>query len=292
MYKAVMVPLDGSRFAESALPLAVGLAQRAGADLHLLMVAEPSGPTARACEEYLLGTAEWLAPDFCGEVTTVVRAGNIVDKVLDELRACEADATVMATHGRGGLSRVWLGSITTGFLHETDKPLILVRPEGGDGSETAVHSGFAKLLIPLDGTELSERVLAYATEFGGLFDAAYHLTRVVSPPIQFDTPYGPTSVDVTTELLKTAKRSAFDYLEACAEPMRAKGLTVSLSVSVDAQPGRGILEAIEAEGCDSIAMATHGRLGLVRAFLGSVADKVLRGTDVPLLLYRLDSMTG
>ena len=58
MYEQVMVPLDGSRFAESALPLAVRLAQRAGADLHLLMVAEPSGPTAVECEEYLLRTAE------------------------------------------------------------------------------------------------------------------------------------------------------------------------------------------------------------------------------------------
>jgi nucleotide-binding universal stress UspA family protein len=286
MYQKIMVPLDGSRFAESALPLAVRLAQRSGAELHLVMIAEPSGPTAVDCEKYLDKVADRLAEDHDRTASKSVRAGNIVEMLLAEGDDSGADVTVLATHGRGGLSRAWLGSVATGFLHETDRPLILVRPGAKEASDPVVHWGFAKLLIPLDGTDLSEQVLAHATNFGELFDAEYHLTRVVIPPVDIGSPYVPPSVDVSAEIVETAKGSARDYLDRCAEPMRSRGLRVTVSVAVHAQAGAGILEVAEAEGCDSIAMATHGRTGLSRAFLGSAADKVLRGTRVPLLLYR------
>lgn len=292
MYQSIVVPLDGSRFAETALPLATRLSQRAASKLHLVMIAEPSGPTARECEEYLGRVAERVGEDYLGEVTTAVRAGNIVEKLVEEVESSGGDATVMATHGRGGLSRMWVGSIATGFLHETHKPLILVRPEPGDGSAPVVHWGFAKLLVPLDGSELSERVLAHATAFGQTFDAAYHLTRIVIPPVDVATPYTPPGADVTAALLETTMEAATEYVENRAAPLRESGLTVTTSVRIDTQAGRGILEVAEEQACDSIAMATHGRVGLSRAFLGSAADKVLRGAHVPLLLYRPDSIPG
>lgn len=292
MYQCIMVPLDGSRFAETALPLATRLSQRAGSRLHLVMIAEPSGPTSKDCEAYLKTVADRLAQDYPGDVTRAVKVGNIVEKLVEEREESGGDATVMATHGRGGLSRMWLGSIATGFLHHTRKPLVLVRPEPGDGSEPVVHWGFAKLLVPLDGTERSERVLAHAIEFGRTFAAKYHLVRVVIPPVDVATPYAPPSVDVTTALLDTARQTAAQYLEECAAPLREHGLTVTTSVGIDTQAGRGILQAVEEHACDSIAMATHGRVGLSRAFLGSAADKVLRGAHVPLLLYRPESISA
>lgn len=292
MYQRIVVPLDGSRFSETALPLATRLSQRAGSELHLVTIAEPSGPTAQQCEEYLSKVVERVAADCGGKVTTAVRAGNIVEKLLAEVESSSADATVMATHGRGGLSRVWLGSIATGFLHETDKPLILVRPESGDGSEPVVHWGFAKLLIPLDGSELSELVLGYAIEFGAAFGADYHLTRIVIPPVDVASPYTPPSIDVTSSLIQASEKIAAEYLEERAAPLRERGLKVTTSVGIETQAGRGILEAVEQQACDSIAMATHGRVGLTRTLLGSAADKVLRGADVPLLLYRPASIPG
>lgn len=291
MYQRIAVPLDGSRFAETALPLATRLSQRAGSRLHLIMIAEPSGPTAQECEEYLARVAERIKEDYAGEVTTAVRAGNIIEMLVDEVAVSGADATVLATHGRGGLSRMWLGSIATGFLHETDKPLILVRPEPEASLTPTVHWGFAKLLIPLDGSDLSERVLAHAIEFGQTFAASYHLTRIVIPPVDVATPYAPPSVDVTAALLQTTEEAAAAYVEQCAVPLRERGLTVTTSIRIDTQAGRGILAVAGEEACDSIAMATHGRVGLSRAFLGSAADKVLRGAHVPLLLYRPDTLT-
>ncbi len=150
--------------------------------------------------------------------------------------------------------------------------------------------GFTKLLVPLDGTELSEGVLVYATELGQMFDTSYHVVRIVSPPVDVGSPYVPPSVDVTSEMLTQAVRTAEEYVANRAERLREGGRAVTTSVVVDTQPGRGILAVAEAEGCDAIAMATHGRLGLSRAFLGSAADKVLRGARVPLLLYRPGSL--
>jgi len=213
-----------------------------------------------------------------------------VPALLDESAATEGDLMVMATHGRGGVSRMWLGSVASGYLHQTQEPLVLVRPERGDASEPVVHWGFARMLVPLDGSALSERVLGHATEFGSMFDASYRLTRVVSPPVDVGAPYAPTGIAVSPELLDAAVEAAEQYLEGQAEALRAKGLKVTTAVRVGGQPGPGILEEAEASGCDSIAMATHGRVGITRAVLGSTTDKVIRGASVPMLVYRPENV--
>ena len=294
MYKNIMVPLDGSLFAEAALPLALRLSRRAGVGLHLVTVVDPlvpigapdPGVATDAGRSYLGDVAERIFREAGGPTTTGVPEGPVVEALQAETVAHGADAVVMATHGRGGLSRTWLGSVAMGFLHETDRPLILVRPQAGGDPVSMVHWGFAKLLIPLDGSELAERALSHATEFGELFAASYHLTRILSHPPLWGSSGVADPDETREELLEPAKGSAVEYLESHAESMRERGLSATISVGVDAQPGRGILAVVEKEGCDSIAMATHGRSGLGRALLGSAADKVVRGTRVPILLYR------
>ena len=88
------------------------------------------------------------------------------------------------------------------------------------------------------------------------------------------------------KIVEDAKQGSAEYLEAHAERLRRRGFRVTTSVAVDAQPGHGVLSEADAVGSDVIAMATHGRTGLSRAILGSAADKVLRGTHAPLLLFR------
>jgi nucleotide-binding universal stress UspA family protein len=292
MYERIVVPLDGSTFAECALPLAERVARRSGAELRLVTVAEPSGPAASELERYLAAVAERIADGEPKAITTAVRTGGVVQGLLDEGAGSGTNLTVMATHGRGGLSRLWLGSVASAFLHETDRPLLLVRPENGDASAPVVHWGFAKLLVPLDGSDLSERVLEHAAQFGGMFDASYHLVRIVNPPVDIGSPYQPTGVNVSPELLEAAVATAEDYLASEAEVLRSHGLEVTTAVRVGGQAGRGILEEVEEAGCDSIAMATHGRVGISRAVLGSAADKVLRGARVPVLLYRPENVSS
>lgn len=295
MYRQILVPLDGSAFAEAALPLALEISRRTGADMHLVTVLEPvtsfayEGWEDAAVEwsrKYLDDVLERTEGQGGGAIDHAVLNGHTVETLQKEAEAREADLVVMASHGRGALSRMWLGSVADGFVRQTHLPVVLVRPEeDAEPVEDFTHS-FETLLIPLDGSELSESAMEHATEFGELFDSAYHLTRVVSYPVDIASPYLPHTAQLNQQVMEDAKRGAADYLESRAEGMRRRGLRVTTSVVVDAQAGQGIIAETEAVGADIVAMATHGRKGISRVVLGSAADKVLRGIHVPLLLHR------
>lgn len=295
MYRQIMVPLDGSKFAETALPLALTLSRKTGAPLHLVTVIEPvpafayedwSTAAEEWTREYLAKLTEEVASRAGGAVTSEVLTGHVVDALQAEAGKKDADLVVMASHGRGAVSRVWLGSVADRFVRNTDRPVLLVKPDEDDHPALDAPAAFDSLLVPLDGSELSESALAHATEFGELFGSAYHLTRVVAYPVDLASPYLPHTAQMNQAVLDEAKERAAEYLEAHAERMRKRGLRVTTSITVDAQAGHGILLEADAVECNGIAMATHGRKGLTRALLGSTADKVLRGTHLPLLLYR------
>ena len=295
MYERIMVPLDGSTFAEAALPLALTLSRHTGAALHVVTVLEPTtsfayeGWEAAALEwsrEYLAGLEERIADSAGGPVLTSVLCGHTLEQLLRAANERQVDVVVMATHGRGALSRLWLGSVADAFARHADRPVILVRPDEDASAPEAYQESFKTLLVPLDGSELSESALSHAVDFGELFDAAYHLTRAVVQPFDLASPYLPHTVQLNHEIVEEAKKHAAAYLEGHAERLRRHGMSVTTSVVVDGQPGGGVLGEAEAVGADAIALATHGRSGIDRALLGSTADKVVRGTHLPVLLYR------
>lgn len=294
MYRQIMVPLDGSRFAESVLPIALSLSRRTGASIHVVTVQEPipsfaydEWETAAGewSEAYLKSVLERFRTKAGGEMTTRLLTGHVVESLEAEAEERSVDVVVMATHGRGAFSRAWLGSVADAYLHRTERPVLLVRPEG---DEAPAPEDFAvkRILVPLDGTDISESALDYAIEFGSLFGAEYHLVRVVPYPMQFTSPYLPHTMQMNQQFVTEAKAAADEYLEAQAGRMRERDLSVSFCTVVVPQPGHGILSELDEAGCDFLAMATHGRAGLTRAILGSTTDKVIRGTHVPILLHR------
>lgn len=295
MYKQILVPLDGSAFAESALPLALEVSRRTGAAVHLATVLEPvtsfayegwEGAAVEWSNQYLEDVVARIGDRAGGEVTAGVLSGHTVEMLQGEVEARNADIVVMASHGRGAISRAWLGSVADGFVRQADVPVLLVRPPEDAKPQTDFEETFETLLIPLDGSELSEVAMQHATEFGELFDSAYHLTRIVSYPVDIASPYLPHTAQLNQQIMEDAKTGAAEYVEAHAENMRRRGLRVTTSVAVHPQAGQGILSEADEVGAEMVAMATHGRGGLSRAILGSATDKVLRGLQHPLLLYR------
>jgi nucleotide-binding universal stress UspA family protein len=295
VYKQILVPVDGSTFAEAALPLALALSGKTGSGVHVVSVVEPipafayeewEAAAREWSQDYLENVAERVRPEAGGEVTTALRSGHVVETLLTEADVSHADLIVMSTHGRGALSRAWLGSVADAIMRQARIPVVFVRPREARAPAAEAPGGFETILVPLDGSDVSESALEYATELGELFGSAYHLTRVVAYPLDIASPYLPYTVQMNQNILADAKAVAAEYLEEHADRMRRRGLRVTTSVTVDAQAGHGILSEAEAVGCDLIAMATHGRTGMGRLVLGSAADKVLRGTHVPLLLYR------
>jgi nucleotide-binding universal stress UspA family protein len=301
MSKRIVVPLDGSVFAEHALPIAARLARAAGAQLHLVQVHETAlgfyanrmatfdarwDETLRTQEaEYLRSAANRCALHEGVVARTELLEGAVPAAISRFAVDLDAALLVMTTHGRGGISRAWVGSVANALVRRAEVPVLLIRPHREQvtwESSTPLHH----MLIPLDGSPLSESVIDHALAIGQLTDASFTLLRVV-PPVPalgaFDSPlvfveHGATPAESLAEATR--------YLENIAEPLRAHGLRVNVDTVVHSTPALAIQDYAATSAIDSIAMATHGRGGWSRVALGSVADRVTRETMLPILLVR------
>lgn len=299
MYRTVLVPLDGSRFAEHALPMAMGIARRARARLLLAHVRQPAtidgltsfylvgGPGDGDAERaYLRGAHERVAVAVGAATDSILLDGPVSDALHELAVRAAADLVVMATHGHGPLSRFWLGSIADQLVRRLPMPLLLQRPEEGAVDltrEPALH----QILVPLDGSERAEKALAPATALGALWGAQYVLTRVLSPvPIVGWDLAGYSTGALDLPEMERRQAEAHAYLDKVAARLRARSLRVRTSVLVHKHAAVGLLEDAQTQGADLIALATRGRGGFKRLLLGSVADKVVRGASTPVLVFR------
>lgn len=294
MFRQVMVPLDGSAFAEAALPLARALAARDGAILELVTVHEPVPTFAQAdwessarewSEHYLNEVTRRLGDLSSSTLRSTVLSGPVAEE-LEEHAEEGADVLVMATHGRGALTRAWLGSVADHFVRHSPCPVLLIRPTEGASVSLGESPEIYRIVVPLDGSDFSETVLGHAAGFARLFDASLVVAQVVAYPIEIASPYLPHTVQMNQRVVDDAKASSVAYLERVASKLREDDIEVEIAVEVDTQPGHGILRIVEDSGADMVAMATHARRGVSRAFLGSTADKVVRGTHHPVFLHR------
>lgn len=310
MYRSLLVPLDGSDFGEHALPLALGLSRRLGAALQVLRVHEPiegvyggalggyyDERTDREMQQrdrdYLDAVVQRLAAVADIPPSSVLLDGPVADSIGRHAAATKADLLVMTTHGRGPLARFWLGSVADALVRQASIPIMVVRPQ-----EAAPHLAqeplVRRMLIPLDGSELAEQILEPALALGAATKAEYTLLRVVKQMTSVSyAPASRTVSELRESLLKQLQeldrqnwREADAYLTRKAELLRARSLTVHTRVVSHEQVATAILDDARTHAADLIALATQGRGGLKRLLLGSVADKVLRGATIPILLYR------
>jgi nucleotide-binding universal stress UspA family protein len=297
--KRVMVPLDGSSFAEGAVGPALELCGRLGAELHLVQVHEFRIPTMYAdawltvdpdLQTQLRLDEEGYLRDFaarCQERAGVrVQHELLEGQVTDALSRYAEDATidliVMTTHGRGGISRAWLGSVADSLIRYSTAPILLLRPSP-DGGMVRLDGYVRRLLIPLDGTSLSERILEPALQLARLFNAPTTLLHVAPPPnlgIRMRAP------EAAVEAARVEAEQARVYMDDVTTRLRQGGLTAETRIRAHAVAAAAILEEAATVDGTLIAMATHGRSGWARVALGSVADKVLRGAEGPVLLFR------
>jgi nucleotide-binding universal stress UspA family protein len=294
MYRSLLVPLDGSAFAEHALPFAASIARRAGAALQVVHAHVPVtnlyisselvgdltlDATIRENEvAYLDGVVKRLAENIPVRASRTLVDGLIAGALHEQALAVGADLVVMATHGRGPLSRFWLGSVADTLVRRLPMPILLVRPQE-ETPNLATDVTVRRILIPLDGSDLAEQILEPATELGCLTQAEYTLIRVVEP-------FVPPPHQLPGPLFDQLAREAQTYVDGVAERLRGRSLRVETHVVMNRFAATAILDEARVHATDLIAMKTHGRGGLARLLLGSVADKVLRGALTPVLLHR------
>jgi nucleotide-binding universal stress UspA family protein len=301
MYRTLMTPLDGSVFSEYAIPLALTIARRADATLHLVHVGTAPVPpeTFRRMQAdgddislhaqgrlYLDQLADSLAARWQIPIVATVLDGPVVPTLDAYAREVCADLVVMTTHGRSALMRMALGSVADALVRALPVPVLLTRPraEALDLLESVHEDACERILLPLDGSALAEEAIEPALALGMLFDAEYLLLQAIDPPL-LDyalTPYAPVADQRTLDAWREA---ASAYLDRVAERLRARKLRVRTQVALG-NPAAAIAETVRDQPCELIVLATHGRGGLARVVLGSTTDTVLHALHTPLLVVR------
>lgn len=293
MLKTILLPLDGSPLAERARSYAAVLARRSGASITLVQAVQAYTPlgmdpseaqveVTQCAEEYLNAAAERLGADGL-KTDTHVYYDEPIPAILDAAGRQHADLIVMSTHGRGGIARMLYGSVADQVLRRSTIPVLVVPSIVEHAWPT---DGTLSLLVPLDGSELAEEALPTVALLSDAFSVRLTLLRVVQPTIS--TLYGPGQAYVPfDEELEVA--AAKRYLELEAGRLSARGHDVKTLVAVG-EPTRVIGDVTRDLRIDLVAMATHGKSGLSRLILGSVATATLRHTTAPLLLVRPASM--
>ncbi len=293
MFNTITVPLDGSALSEAAIPFAVGMANTLGSSIQVLVVKEPEDRhSLHMFEGYarsIVESARQMSTAHVGvseakpvQVTPVVLSGSPATAILEHTETGNVDLIVMAAHGRSGVTNWALGSVADKVIRASQTPVMLVRVSEGDGLETKPR-GFSRILVPLDTSRGSEVVLPLVEELGTRYSAEIHLVHTFEHEI----------VEYTHEgwvQLNKDKASSEHYIRDVADKLSARGISVQSKVMQKMGGTPGIANSImwyaDEIGADLVAMATHGRSGVSRWFLGSVTERVLRGGTTPLLIIR------
>ncbi len=292
----LLVPLDGSHLAEAALPIAARLAEACGADVTLLHVIEKAAPSSihgephlarkADAEAYLAGLARELAEGGRAVDYHVheVPVGDVARSIAGHADEQESDIVVVCTHGGGDLRRGLFGSIAQRVLQICRRPVLLVRTERAP----AVHPPFepATIMVALDATAAAERALPPASLLARALGSQLRLVMVVPTLGTVGGEREPQAAllpATTRRLLDVREEQAAAYLDGLVESLRTAGVPSVGEVRRGAPVAELAADAAE-HGDGLVVAATHGRAGLQAIWSTSVATRLLKRTDAPILL--------
>jgi len=291
-----MVPVDGSAFSREAVFHGLRLAEKNAAQLRLVRVCSTpmvlGGPDTAILEgkvwsserDSMLAQLYRLAAECRAnahvDVIATLEDGPIADALRGHALRHSVDLIVMATHARKGIARVWLGSVADRLIRETGIPVLAVRPPSL-ATEIASGPSFKRILVALDGSALAEKSLKPALVLASLEQAEITLLRVVNsedhiPAGEMHASIGParaTDVD-----------DAQRYLAGLTVMLAEHRVSMHSAVVIAADIPRAILGFAETHGSDLVAIATHGRGGVARVVIGSVADRVMTEGGISTLV--------
>ncbi len=304
MFKQILVPLDGSTRAEQSLPVAARLARVSNGSIVLIRVATfpidygggyTQAPllTEQVIETELDNVDDYLKKVATSEalagigIKTEVMFGQPLQDILAVVESRRVDLIVICSHGRTGLKRWALGSVAQALAHQSTVPLLVLResapaPAFTIGAKTQPVCG----LVALDGSPFAETALipaanlvaALAAPGEGVLHLAHVITHVGDEAQQNAKTY---ITGVTEQLQKKLNHLNLAITWSLLQDKDVAGAIVDLAEHGDVRAGTE-----QVHGCDLIAMSTHGRGGLERLMMGSVTERVLHGTKLPMLIVR------
>lgn len=294
MFTHLLCPLDGSRPAEAALPVAACVAEKSGARVTLLHVLEHAAPASVHGEHHLTQKEE--AEAYLRETTTRFfpksvcvdwhvheeRPRRIEDGLVAHVRELGCDMFVMCTHGRVRVrDRLW-GDMAQRIIRERIAPLLLLKPDA-DG---VVPMPFRKILVPLDGEHEHEHGLALGADLARLCEAALALLTVIPTSGVLrdeDAITGTFLPNATEAMLELREKNAVAYLQTHVGRLCESGTRVSGSVT-HGDPAKCIIGLVAETGTDLVVLGTHGKAGTHAFWSGSLTPRLLRRVKASFLL--------
>jgi len=282
MYSKILVPLDGSKLAEQVLPYAQMLAGAFGAALTLLQVTDPDArlpfTLSQSAGDYLKYTASGLSPLPVGVLEKIGKPAE----VIVDLAKTDADGLIaMVTHGVTGPRRWILGSVASKVVQSAENPILLIRA----AQAAPTSPTFKRVIVPLDGSGVAERALPHARMLAGKLNLELVLVRTYSLPpdiyLVADGVIGQGPAPYRENLHDESEK----YLDGKVAGLRADGFASVSAHVTEGDPASEIVDLASAPQ-SLIAMATHGRSGVSRWALGSVAEKIIQHSRAPVLLIR------
>ena len=297
MFSQMLIPLDGSTVSEQVLPYARSLARKLHLPVELLAVLDVVGLAAsipaedkRDAESLIAHTwrssaafLEKTSRTFPGVlVTCTVEKGRPSEVVLDKAATDTGTLIGMATHGRSGIDRWLLGSVAEKVLRGTKNPLLLVRAvKGGESDGEAI---LKRVIVPLDGSPLAEKALPHAMVLAKTMDAeallvrAYTLTQIISTYDDY--------IPDWNKLDAMSKGETIRYLDQKVRELKQNGPTHISPLALEGEAAEQIIDLAKGTANSLVVMCSHGRSGVGRWVLGSVAERVARHSVGPILIIR------
>ena len=282
MYDTILLPVDGSDATATAIDGAIAVAERFESHLHVLHVAEHWELPSDVDEELLASMTRYgdvivrdvedRAKEAGIEVTTAVIESNdpTYEAIVGYATDHGVDCIVMGTHGRTGPVRFALGSVTERTLRAAPVPVITIPPDG------VLDADLERILVPTDGSDGARAAGDHAIELAAATGSALHVVHVVDGGATgFER-----SIPGVLEALEESGRQALDEVVASAD--NAELETIEATV-LSGTVARAIVDYARERDVDCIVMGTHGRTGVGRLLLGSVAERVVRLADVPVI---------
>ncbi len=307
MYTRILTPLDGSEVSEQVLPYARALSSGLSLPVSLLMAIEPEHHTisqalnpvmhfhetedhrSNHAEGYLSSVVARLKGAGLAADSTLLRSDPSAG-IVEEAAKDQGVLIAMASHGRSGLARWWMGSVADKVLHMTDNPLLMVRSH----SEVSASQerSLERLIVPVDGSELAEEVFPHVAYLSKALGLPIDLLRVTLSEAEYYQAMSmglrvlPPTLPSFQSFAEAVDGEAWEYLSDAKARLEEMGAGPVEDRVLQGAAAESIVDLATSRTNSLVAMTTHGRSGVGRMILGSVAERVVRQSGGPVLLIR------
>lgn len=283
MYENILLPFDGSEGAAEVLHHASEFAHWADATIQILYVADTTRDSVTVVDGHTVDALAQQGEDVVSEAAKILDSlgvsyetdvvqGNPAPTIVEYAERYGQDLVVMPTHGRDGISRYLIGSVSEKVVRLSSVPVLTVRMQP---DETLVFP-YENILIPVDGSTAATHAANHLVELAASLDATVHVLSVVD-----NSTLGPDVRSTISE--KEGEQAATDAVETVVSEAETRGVTNTVRHIEHGNPVEEILGRVESNDIHAVGMGTTGKRGTDRILLGSVAEKTVRSASVPVM---------